>query len=144
MPLSQWHRSFLCFALFCFLCYLFHAESDASVQFGSWSSFVRTKSSQQVMLWRRPSQTWQIINKTKKIKKRVTKTETKKTGRGKKSIARRICIVNTTLPLFLEIQFTFCLTKLACRTEYAHYVSWYNILSKVGTCLNNISIHFSG
>ena len=115
IPVSQWHRSFCVSPLFYFSCYFFHAESVASVQIKSWSSFVRAKSSQQVMLWRRPSQTWQIINKTKKVKKkRVTKTETKKTGRGgkKKSIARRICVVNTALPLFLEVQFTFYITKL--------------------------------
>lgn len=70
--------------LFCFSCYLFHAESVASVQFGSWSSFVRTKSSQQVMLWRRPSQTWQIINKTKKAKKKSNKNRNKEDRQRKK------------------------------------------------------------
>jgi len=138
IPVSQWHRSFCVSPLFYFSCYFFHAESVASVQIRSWSSFVRAKSSQQVMLWRRPSQTWQIINKTKKVKKkRVTKTETKKTGRGgikKKSVARRICVVNTALPLFLEVQFTFWITKLGCRTEYAHYIPWCNILSNLEPC----------
>lgn len=75
-----------------------------------------------------------LLIRQRKQKKKVTKTETKKTGRGKKSIARRICIVNTTLPLFLEIQFTFYLTKLACRTDYAHYAPWCNILNKLGPC----------